>query len=318
MGWEDNRSATHPSPPTTPPSQPIVPSVYHPMSPYRNWMTNELAVSLLPSQNKYDSDVRRILTAIDARREAGSTESLAGPAGPNPTRPETCPQPTADRPTARGGQAQTSKGGSTGRSNALRSGGKRRSSSSRGGGGGGGGGSRTASDPSLLSVRSSTRQPGAGGVARTRPVSVDDAAGGPAAARPRRGGAPASRGALHEGPETPTPRPMIAGSAAMVAGGRKTARNKAPQAAGLGKAVFAAEGRLDAGGGGVISPSTAKKVLPHFLAIGNPGSQALVPKEGAEIVQRQVGGRHGERRGGGGVTLAGSDPPRDDTHLCVA
>lgn len=37
-----------------------------------------------------------------------------------------------------------------------------------------------------------------------------------------------------------------------------------------------------------ISPRAAKKVLPHFLAIGNSGNQALLVKEGPEIVQRQV------------------------------
>ena len=65
---------------------------------------------------------------------------------------------------------------------------------------------------------------------------------------------------------------------------------------------------VGAGGGGVdASPRTANKVLPHFLAIGNPGSQALVPKEGAEIVRKQVKALGVLAGQGGGRGWWGSD-----------
>lgn len=82
----------------------------------------------------------------------------------------------------------------------------------------------------------------------------------------------------------------------MVAGGSR-ARDEVATRAAAEKTTAAGRGRIG-GSDGDVSPRTAKKVLPHFLAIGNPGSQALVAKEGAEIVQKQVG-RQGKRRGGG-------------------
>lgn len=277
--------------------------------PYRPIPSHTVPCHTRVYQDKFDSDVRRILTAVDAKREAGFAESLAGPvACANMARTERCPQPTAERPatTAGCGRAKTSRGGRTRRGSAPLAREKGRSST-RGGGsstrGGGGGCGRAASEPLLLSVRSSARLSGAGGGGRASPVSVDDndnTTGQPAAARSWRPGAPASRGATSsERPETHTPRPMIAGSAAMVAGGRSCGRAEAPTAeaaaaTGTSETVLAGEGRLC---GGDISPSAAKKVLPHFLAIGNPGSQALVAKEGAEIVQRQVRSSHGEATG---------------------
>lgn len=76
---------------------------------------------------------------------------------------------------------------------------------------------------------------------------------------------------------------MITGAGAVVAGGPRTKRETATAAAAAARVDSRAVGNV-----GDISPGTAKKVLPHFLAIGNPGSQALVAKEGAEIVQRQA------------------------------
>lgn len=78
------------------------------------------------------------------------------------------------------------------------------------------------------------------------------------------------------------PAPMIAGAAAMVAGGPAV-----PKKVVTAKKV---ESTVTPASSDEVSPRTAKKVLPHFLAIGNPGSQALVPKEGAEMVQRQARG----------------------------
>eukprot|EP00752_Nemacystus_decipiens_P012315 g10919.t2 len=127
----------------------------------------------------------------------------------------------------------------------------------------------TASEPALVSVRTGT---GGSGSFKEAPV------------RSGRQRATASRGASLEVPETPTPRMTIAGAAAMVAGGRSVRDEEVTRIA--HETVPRDKGRAG-GRDGDISPRTAKKVLPHFLAIGNPGSQALVPKEGAEIVQKQ-------------------------------
>lgn len=90
---------------------------------------------------------------------------------------------------------------------------------------------------------------------------------------------------------------LLAGAAAMVVGGPRASETVSPlPKAAVGRSSDRVGGRggeaPDDGGNdgedGVLSPRAAKKVLPHFLAIGNPGSQALVPKEGADIVNRQA------------------------------
>lgn len=222
------------------------------------------------SQDKYGNDVRRILTALEAKKKDSSAGSLVNSARSITTRPETCPQRLAEGREARAGTARGAAGPAnsdgTPRSHAplsMSNGG--RSSRSRYG---------TASGPSLLSVRSSA-PPGAGSVGSARL----------ATGRSPRQGTLVGRDALLKGPETPTPRLTIAGAAAMVAGGRR-ARHEATTLA-PEKTAAGAQGKIG-GGDGDVSPRTAKKVLPHFLAIGNPGSQALVAKEGAEIVQKQV------------------------------
>lgn len=144
--------------------------------------------------------------------------------------------------------------------------------------------SRTASESVILTVRSSALS-GAGGAGSAAEVPP----------RPRRRGTAVGRDALLQGPETPTPRMTIAGAAAMVAGGPRAWDEEVKRAGNT-----AAPGAKDRLGviDGDVSPRTAKKVLPHFLAIGNPGSQALIAKEGAEIVQKQVRDR---KQGRGGL-----------------
>lgn len=77
---------------------------------------------------------------------------------------------------------------------------------------------------------------------------------------------------------------MIAGAAAMVAGGPRRQDRRVTAVVGVTVSADQAIEQDDDD----TSPRTAKKVLPHFLAIGNPGSQALVAKEGAGIVQKQA------------------------------
>lgn len=186
------------------------------------------------------------------------------------TRPATCPQRVAKRREARGRTATDARGRAdsdgTPRSPARLSRKKEGySSPSRNG---------ITSAPLLLSARPDALS-GAGGAGSARP----------AAARSQRQGGPAGSGALLKRPETPASRATIAGAAAIVAGGRIAPDEAATQA--TDKTALGTRGR-NSGSYGDVSPRTAKKVLPHFLAIGNPGSQALVAKEGAEIVQKQV------------------------------
>lgn len=222
------------------------------------------AVRLI-SQDKYDNDVRRILTALEAGKKDSKAASLVGSARTNTARPETCPGRDAGGRTA-GGAGGYANSDTTPRRHAplsVRTGGG--SSRSRNG---------TAPEPVILSVRSCALS-GAGGAGGARA----------AHARSRRQGAPAGRDASLRGPETPTPRMTIAGAGAMVAGGPRAGDDEVTRA--RDKTVPGAKGKAGTPDGDV-SPRTAKKVLPHFLAIGNPGSQALVAKEGAEIVQKQV------------------------------
>lgn len=145
--------------------------------------------------------------------------------------------------------------------------------------------SATDLDRLLVSVRSSN----AGGRVN-KPAVGDRAVGSGNATRSRRQHAPAHRDAPLEEPISPAP--MIAGAAAMVAGGPRH-RDKTASAA-TNRDASDDQAAKGPGRGAIgqedddISPRTAKKVLPHFLAIGNPGSQALVAKEGAEIVQKQA------------------------------
>eukprot|EP00903_Cladosiphon_okamuranus_P006257 g6140.t1 len=223
-------------------------------------------------QDKYGNDVRRILATLEAKqKECPASGSLASLARSITTRPETCLQRVAEGRQAR---ARTA-GGAVGSANVEGTPRCQTSLSTNAGGVSSRRGNGTLSEPRLLvSVRSSAPS----GAGRASSASL-------AHVCPRRQGALVGRGAVLEGPETPTPRATIAGAAAMVAGGRRP-RDEATTQAAQKTAAGAKEGAgVD---GGDISPRTAKKVLPHFLAIGNPGSQALVAKEGAEIVQQQA------------------------------
>ncbi|CAM9402830.1 unnamed protein product [Pylaiella littoralis] len=257
------------------------------------------------AQDKYDNDVRRIMAALDAKiRLESSPRSAATTAagrrvvweqntGSAPTKNNnTQSASTSPRPSRSSGGR--SSGGSSSRSGSCRNG--------------------AAPEPDLVSERSSGLSAGgSAGAGRRRSSSGRSthvapaeaalaAAAAAAAARSRQQGALAHR----ERPATPGSRPTIAGAAAMVAGGGRlghdevTAAVSAVAAAAVDKraagTAAAGEGRMGRVGDDDISPRTAKKVLPHFLAIGNPGSQALVAKEGAEIVQRQARDRFAKVR----------------------
>ncbi|CAM9112823.1 unnamed protein product [Ectocarpus sp. 4 AP-2014] len=227
-------------------------------------------------QGKYDRDVRRILAAIEAKVKVDPHEPPGGE-HTSTTRPETSPS----RGYGGANKKSASENGSQEPHSWRKATNSSRSGSARSGIG---------SEP-LLSARSlllSSYGRNSGGNARgAEPTSVD--AADPAAAgdvrrgtasRLRQRGTRNCQDSLSEEPEAPTPRPMITGAAAVVAGGPRTKRKTA--------AAVAAAARVDnraQGNKGDISPGTAKKVLPHFLAIGNPGSQALVAKEGAEIAR---------------------------------
>ncbi|CAM9660315.1 unnamed protein product [Ectocarpus sp. 13 AM-2016] len=233
-------------------------------------------------QGKYDRDVRRILASIEAKAKVDRHEPPGGEYT-STTRPETSP--------SRGCGGAIKKCATEDGSQEPHSWRKARNSSQSGSARSGIG-----SEPLHLSARSSVlsgyRRNSGRDVHGAEPTS-GDAADPTAAGDVRRGTASRQRqrgtrkckDSLSEELEAPTPRPMIAGAAAVVAGGPRTKRETA--------AAVAAAARVDnraQGNKGDISPGTAKKVLPHFLAIGNPGSQALVAKEGAEIVQRQASG----------------------------
>eukprot|EP00904_Undaria_pinnatifida_P005340 jgi/Undpi1/1936/HiC_scaffold_12.g05323.m1 len=247
-------------------------------------------------QDEYDGHVRRILADIEARRT--SIPTIPGDTARGLIRPETCPATPW-------GHAGTKKQPRT----PLPMGKERSSRTRRGGAGGGGGGDGDddgdgALPPPVSSNRSAllSSRRGCLVTGRGRPGTAAAVVGGGRSGEQARPGqescrlssklrrASSARGGLcrfDERPESPTPRPIIAGAAAIVAGGRVGQdKDEALAAGGGGRAGGQGVG---AGGGGVdASPRTANKVLPHFLAIGNPGSQALVPKEGAEIVRKQV------------------------------
>ncbi|CBJ32392.1 hypothetical protein Esi_0335_0004 [Ectocarpus siliculosus] len=236
-------------------------------------------------QGKYDRDVRRILAAIEAKAKADPHEPPGGEHA-STTRPETSPSSGCGGANNRSATENGSQEPHSWR--------KARNSSQSGSARSGIG-----SEPLHLSTRSSVlssyRRNSDGDSRGAEPTSVDVA--DPAAAGdvrrgtaslPRQRGTRNSQDSLSEEPEAPTPRPMITGAAAVVAGGPRTNRETA-ETAEAAAAAARVENRAQ-GNKGDISPGTAKKVLPHFLAIGNPGSQALVAKEGAEIVQRQARG----------------------------
>lgn len=233
-------------------------------------------------QGKYDRDVRRILAVIEAKEKVDPREPPGGE-HTSTTRPETSPS----RRCGGGDQKSTTKHRSQEPHSWRKARNSSRSGSARSG---------TGSEPLHLSARSSAlsscrrNSDGNGHGAESASVdAVDPAAVGDVrrgtASRPRQQGTRNCQGSLSEEPEAPTPRPMITGAAAVVAGGPRTKREPVTVAA------SASVNDRGAGNEGDISPGTAKKVLPHFLAIGNPGNQALVAKEGAEIVQRQVRGQ---------------------------
>ncbi|CAM9634616.1 unnamed protein product [Ectocarpus sp. 8 AP-2014] len=227
-------------------------------------------------QGKYDRDVRRILAAIEAKAKADPHEPPGGE-HTSTTRPETSP--------SRGCGGANNRSATENGSQEPHSWRKARNSSQSGSARSGIG-----SEPLHLSARSSVlstyRRNSDGNSRGAEPTSVDlaDPAAAGTASLPRQRGTRNCQDSLSEEPETPTPRPMITGAAAVVAGGPRTNRETAATA----EAAAAAAARVDKraqGNKGNISPGTAKKVLPHFLAIGNPGSQALVAKEGAEIAR---------------------------------
>ncbi|CAM9850835.1 unnamed protein product [Ectocarpus sp. 12 AP-2014] len=228
-------------------------------------------------QGKYDRDVRRILAAIEAKAKVDDPHEPPGGEHISTTRPETSP--------SRGCGGEIKKCATEGGSQEPHSWRKARNSSQSGSAWSGIG-----SEPLHLSARSSVisgyRRNNGGDARGAEPTSgdaADPAAAGDVrrgtASRPRQRGTRKCQDSLSEEPGAPTPRPMITGAAAVVAGGPRTNRETA---------AAAAAARVDnraRGNKGDISPGTAKKVLPHFLAIGNPGSQALVAKEGAEIAR---------------------------------
>ncbi|CAM9502557.1 unnamed protein product [Hapterophycus canaliculatus] len=230
-----------------------------------------------PAVNKYDGDVRRIMAAIEAKAKCKPAASSPCSGRATTTRPETCSPPpsvvsTTREPTAGSGLVRT---------RSVKTLCKERNATSRS--------SQSGTDPNALfiSVRSSNA---GGGVSRS--VLAETGSGSGLASRPRRQRASADRSALPEEPTSPNLAPMIAGAAAMVAGGPKRQDKKATATQGVAAFDDRAAVAADMGALGQedqdVSPRTAKKVLPHFLAIGNPGSQALVAKDGAGIVQKQA------------------------------
>ncbi|CAN0043467.1 unnamed protein product [Ectocarpus fasciculatus] len=234
---------------------------------------------MMAVQDKYDRDVRRILATIEVKGKADPHEPRGGE-HTSTARPETSPP----RGCGRANEKSTTKHRTQEPHSCRKARNSSRSGSAR---------SETGSEPLPLSARSSvlashrrhSHRDGHGAeptsVDTADPVIAGDLRRG-TASRPRQRGTRNCQDSMSEEPEAPSPRPMITGAGAVVAGGPRTKRETA---------TAAAAARVDSravGNVGDISPGTAKKVLPHFLAIGNPGSQALVAKEGAEIVQRQA------------------------------
>ncbi|CAM9997859.1 unnamed protein product [Scytosiphon promiscuus] len=221
-------------------------------------------------EDKYDGDVRRIMATLEAKSKSARVVTPLSSGRATTARPETSsPSSTSDAAGgARSGRTSDKEANISARS-------------SRSG---------IDSNPMLLSVRSLT----AGGGA-SRPGLVEMAARAGTGTRSRRQCAREFRDPMPEEQVAPHPPPMIAGAAAMVAGGpMHHGKRVAAAAGGAGGAASDDLTEVGAHAGTIgqesddVSPRTAKKVLPHFLAIGNPGSQALIAKEGAGIVQKQA------------------------------